>query len=149
MPDWHRAQAASGKSSRGLMAYRFQLQLNLRPCLEQPSGPGLKARALWLRALLVSGQVSGRRHQLQKKPCAVRKISQRQEIVRLNTSTKKTRNWGARIRTSECLNQNQEPYHLATPQRMSHSKSLLTNSSGVNATIRRISRIKLTQTQAN
>jgi hypothetical protein len=32
---------------------------------------------------------------------------------------------------------------------MSHSKSLLTNSSGVNATIRRISRIKLTQTQAN
>ncbi len=27
------------------------------------------------------------------------------------------KNWGGRIRTSECLDQNQVPYRLATPQR--------------------------------
>lgn len=27
-------------------------------------------------------------------------------------------NWGERIRTSEWLDQNQLPYHLATPQRL-------------------------------
>lgn len=47
--------------------------------------------------------------------------------VKTKDRFRSSRCWGARIRTSECLDQNQVPYRLATPQQVSGIAILFKN----------------------